>query len=191
MHLFQYLLAIMMVFSTTGEFPHSTDSRSPGAEAKHLQPQQTVEVIGIDKMKFVVAENTPAVVVGDTVTTADGSSYLELEAIRVEPGSRLTVELRTKSELPEKSMSHNWVLLKHGADRDAFDKAAVLAVDNKYIPQEKEYQLIANTGMAAGGETASVSFEVPRQQGLYDYLCSFPGHFANGMRGKLIVQQRN
>lgn len=191
MHLLKYLMPMLIMFSLSGEYPGSADLRPPEASSNMEQPQQTVEIIGIDKMKFVVAQNTPAVVVGDTITTADGNSYLELEAIRAEPGSRLRVELRTKSELPPKSMSHNWVLLKPDADRDAFDKAAVLAVDNNYIPPEKEYQVIANTGLAAGGETASASFEVPGKQGLYDYLCSFPGHFANGMRGKLIVQERN
>lgn len=153
-------------------------------------PQRTVEVIGINKMKFVVKKNNPGVVVGDTVTTIDGQTFLTLEAIKVEPGSRIKITLTTKSKLPPRSMSHNWILLKQEADPADFDKEAVLAVDNNYIPPHKEDEIIAHTGLAAGGETVSTTFITPQKQGMYDYLCSFPGHFANDMRGKLIVQEQ-
>ena len=140
-------------------------------------------------MKFVVEKNKPGVVVGDSIKTVDGEAYLTLEAIKVEPGKKVTIRLTTKSELPPRSMSHNWVLLKREADPAAFDKEAVLAVDNNYIPPLKENEIIAHTGLAGGGETVSVTFTAPKKQGMYDYLCSFPGHFANDMRGKLIVQK--
>ena len=32
------------------------------------------------------------------------------------------------------------------------------------------------------------TFKVPAEAGSYDYICSFPGHFAAGMRGKLVVK---
>lgn len=187
MYLFNFFSSLLLMLTLLGEY-EPTPEMIPG---EHLYPQEvTVEIIGIDKMKFVVAGNGDQVVVGETIETKDGEQYWELEALKAEPGSRLTLKLTTKSTLPPKSMSHNWVLLKPGADRAEFDKSAVLAVDNNYIPREKEDEIIAQTGLAAGGETVEVTFTVPTKQGMYDYLCSFPGHFANGMRGKLIVQHQ-
>lgn len=179
------ILALLLLFPSDG-LDDFTDTNVIGPD----QPEErTVEVIGIDKMKFVVSQNRPGVVVGDTITTADGEQYLELEGIKAAPGIQLKVELTSKSTLPRQSMSHNWVLLKPDADRAKFDKEAVLAVEHNYIPPEKEDETIAYTGLAAGGQTVSATFKVPEKQGMYDYLCSFPGHFANGMRGKLIVQE--
>jgi azurin len=187
MYLVNYLASLLLVFSLFGEIDVT---QSTEVEDNTPPKQKTIEIIGIDKMKFAVNKNAADVVVGEPISTADGKRYLELQAIKVEPGTRLTVKLISKSELPPKSMSHNWVLLKQESDRAEFDKAAVLAVENNYIPPQKEDEVIANTGLAAGGETASATFQVPEKQGMYDYLCSFPGHFANGMRGKLIVQEQ-
>lgn len=186
MHLIHYLFLIL--FSTISFSLSSTEEEVVPHQKKETEPQ-IVQIIGVDKMKFVVQENSPSVVIGNTVTTADGSSYLELEAIKAKPGQELTIELTTKSELPPRSMSHNWILLKPETNPAVFDKEAVLAVENNYIPPQMEDNIIAHTKLAAGGETVSVTFNTPEQQGMYNYLCSFPGHFANDMRGKLIVQE--
>lgn len=185
MQLIHYLLAI---FFTLGSIYGNAvvDSRNAPEKGEAL----TVEIIGIDKMKFVVKKNVPGVVVGDSISTVDGNTYLVLEAIKVEPEAEITIQLTTKSMLPSRSMSHNWILLKREADPADFDKEAVLAVDNNYIPPHKEHEILANTALAAPSETVSVTFEAPANQGMYDYICSFPGHFANDMRGKLIVQEQ-
>ncbi|MDX1586785.1 MAG: SDR family oxidoreductase, partial [Balneolaceae bacterium] len=44
------------------------------------------------------------------------------------------------------------------------------------------------TDMVGGGETTEVTFNAPEEAGDYEYLCSFPGHFAAGMKGILSVQ---
>ena len=43
----------------------------------------------------------------------------------------------------------------------------------------------------AAGKTAEVTFTAPQQIGEYTFLCSFPGHFAVGMRGTLVVSPRD
>jgi azurin len=40
--------------------------------------------------------------------------------------------------------------------------------------------------MLSGGETTTIEFTAPAA-GTYDYICSFPAHYAM-MKGKLIVQ---
>lgn len=149
---------------------------------------RTIRIVGIDKMKFVVAEDQPGIVTGAKVESTTGEIYRVLESIKAQPGQKLKIVLTTKSEIPAQAMSHNWILLKPGAQADEFDKDAVLAVDNNYIPAQREKQIIAHTGLAQPGETVEVTFTVPEMTGSYDYLCSFPGHFANGMRGELTVR---
>ena len=59
------------------------------------------------------------------------------------------------------------------------------ASKNDYIPA-KSSEIIAHTAMIGGGETTEIEFVAP-EPGVYDYICSFPGHYAM-MRGKLIVK---
>ena len=59
---------------------------------------------------------------------------------------------------------------------------------DKPIPADKKDSIIANTALAGPGETVEVTFKVPAKAGSYNFLCSFPGHYALGMRGKLIVK---
>ena len=41
-------------------------------------------------------------------------------------------------------------------------------------------------GLVGGGESSSVTFPAP-EKGTYDYICTFPGHYAI-MRGILVVE---
>ncbi len=86
-------------------------------------------------------------------------------------------------------MSHNWILLAAGADAQKFDAAATAAgSDANYIPAGMSKQILAHTGMVAGGESNTVTFTAPRKPGDYEYICTFPGHFTAGMKGTLIVR---
>ena len=110
------------------------------------------------------------------------------EHLRVSPGESVTVKLVNKSHLPASAMAHNWVLLKHGADADAFDNAAQNAPANDYFPKARADQTIAHTDMVAGGKSDTVTFTAPDKPGDYTYICTFPGHFAAGMKGVLTVK---
>jgi azurin len=85
-------------------------------------------------------------------------------------------------------MGHNFVLLKAGVDAVEFNKAAFGARETDYVPAALRDQIIAATALVGPGETAEVTVKVPTQPGRYTYLCTFPGHFALGMRGVLIVK---
>ncbi|HEX6982606.1 MAG TPA: plastocyanin/azurin family copper-binding protein [Balneolaceae bacterium] len=149
---------------------------------------RTIDIIGINKMKFVVEENGERIGTGETVELTNGETFLLLENIKASPGEKIRIRLTTITKLPAGAMVHNWVLLMQGADADAFATAAAMARASDYIPADLADQIIAHTDLAAGGETVEVTFTVPDQTGSYDYLCSFPGHFAAGMSGKLIVE---
>lgn len=110
------------------------------------------------------------------------------DQITVKPGEKVTVKLVNKSHLPASAMSHNWILLKHGADAGAIDEAAQNAAGNDYFPESKRDQIIAHTGMVAGGHSDQVTFSAPQKTGDYEFICTFPGHFRAGMKGKLTVK---
>lgn len=128
------------------------------------QDAKTVTMKGTDDLKFSV------------------------EKITAEPGQEITIRLTTVSNLPKQAMAHNFVLLTAEADASAVANASARASENEYIAPDMTDQMITYTAMAGGGETVEVTFEAPEKPGEYEYICSFPGHYAGGMMGTLIVK---
>jgi azurin len=85
------------------------------------------------------------------------------------------------------AQKHNWVLVKGGDDVAAkVDEEGVGAGDAKgYIPDDKA-NILANTKLLNGGESDSSTVKV--EPGTYSFLCTFPGHYAAGMKGTLTVK---
>lgn len=168
-----------------GEQQQQTETTSEST-SQPADDVRTIELIGVDQMKFVVAEPAEGVYTSDTLT-ASGNQYMVVDSIAASPGEELRVELTNVSSLPASAMSHNFALLEKGTDARAFANASAKAKDNEYIDPEMEDKVIANTEMLGGDETDSVTFTAPEEKGAYDYVCSFPGHFSGGMKGKLVV----
>ena len=161
-----------------------------GEEATEQQAEEavddgvrTIEIIGTDDMKFVVREAAEGLVTG-----GQAGQYILLEGIEAEPGEEIRIRLTTVSNLPPTAMSHNLAIVDLGTDTDAFARASITARDNEYIAPDFEDQVIATTAMLGDGETDTITFTVPEETGEYDYVCTFPGHFAGGMVGVLYVQ---
>lgn len=128
-------------------------------------------------------------VAADTVQleiTADDQMNYSKKEMRVKAGQVVVLTLKHVGKLPVASMGHNWVLLKEGADMEAFAMDAIQAKDSDYIPQHRKDDIIANTKMLGGGEYDTITFTAP-EKGTYTFLCSFPGHYM-AMNGKFIVE---
>jgi azurin len=109
--------------------------------------------------------------------------------ITVSPGEKVKVTLYNHTKLPAAAMSHNWILLKQGVNATQFDSKAQQYKSNGYIPKGgAAKKMIAHTGLVSGGHHSSVTFTAPKKPGKYEYICTFPGHFAAGMKGHLIVK---
>ncbi|MEM8528042.1 MAG: azurin [Bacteroidota bacterium] len=124
---------------------------------------------------------------GEEVTIELGAGddmQYDTKLIKVKEGQVITVNLTHKGVMEEKMMGHNFVLLKQYTDVADFAAKATAAHENEYIP--KSDNIIAYTEMIGGGESTSVTFDAP-EKGVYDFICSFPGHYGL-MNGKLIVQ---
>jgi azurin len=161
-------------------------SSTKNADAK--TEVKTVQIYGIDNMKYVVKKENGAVETAGNIKASNGKKYLQLKNISVAAGEKVRIILTSIGSLPASAMSHNWILLKTGVDPSTFATAAMQAKDNEYVPTDQKKNVIAHTSLAAGGETVEVTFTAPDKKGEYDYLCSFPGHFQAGMKGKLIVR---
>ncbi len=109
------------------------------------------------------------------------------DAITAKPGERLHVVLKDTGVMPKTAMAHNFILLKKGADPKAFAEKSQTARATGFIAPEVQNEMIAHTSLVGPGETADVTFQAPTA-GTYTFPCSFPGHFAVGMKGTLTVK---
>lgn len=132
--------------------------------AQTLTPTRTVTITANDDMKFSLTE------------------------IPAKPGEVLRVRLLAVGTAPKSTMAHNFVLLNAGTNQLVFADAAAKAVTTDYMPAALKSSVLTATILIANGESAEVVFKVPAKAGNYPFLCSFPGHFAAGARGKLVVQ---
>ncbi len=145
--------------------PAMAQAEKPAAgAAKAAGAGKVVEIKGTDDMKYSVTN------------------------IQATPGEEITVKLTAVGSMPKMVMAHNFILLKKGTDEQAFVNAGALARDTAFIAPAQKEHVIASTPLAGAGETVEVSFKAPTAPGKYTYLCSFPGHFASGMKGTLTVK---
>lgn len=121
------------------------------------------------------------------INGTDAMQY-SVKKIEAKPGESLKIVLSTVSSMPKTEMAHNFILLAKGTNVDSFVMAASLARNTEYIPAAKKASILASTKLAGGGETVEVTFTAPTEPGEYVYICSFPGHYAAGMKGILVVK---
>jgi len=100
---------------------------------------------------------------GKVVIHAGDQMRFDVTTLSASPGEKLTVTLINSGTLPKVAMAHNWVL------------------------PEMAPAVIASTKLLGPGESDTVTFTAPAA-GVYDYVCSFPGHALAGMRGTLTVK---
>jgi azurin len=108
-------------------------------------------------------------------------------AVEARVGERLHIVLKNVGTMPKVAMGHNLVLLKKGANPKAVVDKCANARESDFIAADVKDQILAATRLVGPGETSDVTFEAPAK-GEYDFICTFPGHFNLGMKGKLTVK---
>ena len=119
--------------------------------------------------------------------TANDTMKYNVTTLEAKAGEQLKVVLTNTGTMPKEVMGHNWILLKAGSDATAFSTAAMAAKDTNYVPAALKDQVIAAIDLIGPRKSGEVVFTVPGP-GEYPFLCSFPAHFAVGMKGLLIVK---
>jgi len=123
--------------------------------------------------------------IANIVITGDDFMKYNKTEIKAKAGQKVKLTLRHIGKLDKNIMGHNVVILKSGTDVLDFATKAATQRDNDYIPKGTD-AVIAHTKMIGAGETTVVEFTAP-EAGTYDFLCSFPAHYAM-MKGKFIVE---
>jgi azurin len=159
---FSLVLALIPGNQAAGTKPAPKAPAAPAAAA--VKGGRTVNLTGGDDMKY-------------SVTT-----------IEAKPGEMIHVVLKNTGTIPKIAMAHNFVLLALATDVNEFTKAAMTAQATDYVPADQKAKVLASTKLAGPGETVEVSFKAPAKAGSYNYLCTFPGHYAAGMKGTLVVK---
>jgi azurin len=121
------------------------------------------------------------------LTGGDDMKFNET-AIQAKPGETLHIVLKNVGKVPKIAMAHNFVALKAGVDPAKFSQDAMTAKDTDYVPAAAKADILASTKLAGPDETVETTFKVPAKPGVYPYLCTFPGHFAAGMKGEITAK---
>ena len=116
----------------------------------------------------------------------DDSMKFSASEIEARPGQKLIVELKNLGN-PKANMAHNFILLKKGTDPAEYAAKAITAADELFQPHELDDKVIASSCVIGPGQAQKIVFDAPLEEGVYYYLCSFPGHFLIGMKGQLII----
>lgn len=164
-----FLPAVLIVLIASGCGPKQSPATTATVETSTSVPApatapRVIEITAGDNMKFSVT------------------------SIEAKPGEELKVILVNIGTLPKEAMGHNWVLLKKGADANAFATAAATAQATEYIPVALKDQVIAHTELIGPRKSSEVTFKAPSEPGEYAFLCSFLNHFFAGMKGVLVVK---
>jgi len=121
------------------------------------------------------------------ITTNDMMSF-SLTKFEAHPGQTVTVRLTNNGTQPKAVMAHNWILLKAGADLNAYAAAAAVDKAEDFQPKALADQVLAAIPMLGAKESGEVTFTAPTTPGTYKFLCSCYGHSMAGMKGSLIVK---
>ena len=120
---------------------------------------------------------------GPLAITPDGENLAYKPAtLSAKAGAPVTVDFSNVST----AQQHNWVLVNGGDDvAGKVDEEATAAGAPDYIPADKANIIAASKILAPGGKE-TISFTAPAA-GTYTFLCTYPGHYAAGMKGTLTV----
>jgi len=95
--------------------------------------------------------------------TGNDTMQFDVKEFSVKAGAKVELTFKNIGKLPKLAMGHNLVILKEGVSPLKFGK------------------------LLGPGESEKLTFTAPKQEGLYQFLCSFPGHYAI-MRGVMVVE---
>jgi azurin len=159
-------MLVMLAPAPPVQTPSTTEKPKPKAATAGAKTgaARTIEITGGDDMKF------------------------SLTKISAKRGETIRIVLKSVGTMPKVAMAHNVVVLTPDADQVKFSQAGMMARATDFIPPDLKGQVVAATKLAGPGETVEVTFKVPAKAASYPFICTFPGHFAAGMRGTLDVK---
>ena len=120
--------------------------------------------------------------------TGNDTMQFDLKTIEAKAGEKIELTFKNVGKIPKIAMGHNLVVLKKGISAIAFGQKAMGAGANatNALPDSVKGDTIAATKLLGPAESETITFTVT-EAGDYEYVCTFPGHFAM-MRGVLKIK---
>lgn len=169
------IIALGLIISSCGNNSNQSGSSDNSTETSTTEISEVTTVPGIEN---VTISNTWTVEANDQMK-------FDTELIRVKAGEPVELTLKNVGQMPKESMGHNLVILNAGIDLPTFGGEAAAARDNEYIPKTSLSSIVAHTKLLGPGEEEKITFTL--EKGVYDYICSFPGHYGV-MQGKIVAE---
>jgi len=171
-----YIFFLVFFFISCGQSTDDKKNTKDSSATTHPADNTESSVPGIEKLSFT-----------DTISLRAGENMrFDNELFRVKAGKNIKLIFTNTGKKSPASMTHNVVVLKKGTDIADFADAVHNAKNEQYVPASVAPLVIAHTGMVGGGDTDSVEFTLPGT-GVYDFICSFPGHWGT-MQGKIVAE---
>ena len=117
---------------------------------------------------------------------ANENMRFDKEMFKIKTGKKIRLIFKNTGPPSNTAMAHNVVILKKGTDIADFADAVHNAKNEQYVPSSVGSLVIAHTKLVSGGDSDEVDFTIS-QPGIYDYICSFPGHWGT-MQGKIVAE---
>jgi azurin len=153
-----------------------TAENKKNSNERDTTEEKEVAVPGIEKLAFT-----------DSVQLkANENMRFDKELFRVRAGKKISLLFKNTGAKSATSMTHNVVILKNGVDIADFADIAHNAKTEQYVPSSLDSLIIAHTRLVSGGDSDQVEFIIPKP-GVYDFICSFPGHWGT-MQGKIVAE---
>lgn len=132
---------------------------------------------------------TPAPAQDECTLTIEANDQLQFskDTLEVPEGcDTVTVNLENVGSLPREAGGHNWTLAQ-ASDADAVVQQGIAAgLQEGYHPGDDK--VVATTDLIGPGGSDSTEFSADAvASGEYTFVCTFPGHYAAGMKGTLVV----
>jgi azurin len=121
--------------------------------------------------------------------TGNDTMQFDVKEFTVQAGEKIELTFKNIGKLPKLAMGHNLVILKEGIRPLKFGQKimGMGASPSNPLPKESLEDVLASTKLLGPGESDIITFTAPKKPGLYQFLCSFPGHYAI-MRGVMVVK---
>ena len=157
--------------------PTPSHAASPGTE-----PGQSAPAASPAPGQSAQAKSLELII--DTATEPEQSTYAQQE-LTAPAGSTITLTLNNRTDADDE-IGHNWVLVKPGQEESVLANGIAAGDDRNWLDVD-DPGIIAHTELIEGEDSTSVIFEAP-EPGAYTFVCTFPEHFAGGMKGTLTIE---
>ena len=123
------------------------------------------------------------------IITGNDTMQFDTKEFTVKAGEEVELELKNIGKLPKIAMGHNLVILKKGISAIKFGQKimGMGASATNVLPAASMDDVVAATKLLGPSESDTITFTAPSEAGDYQFVCTFPGHFAM-MRGIMVVK---